>query len=253
MEIRRSRTALTTGLLGLFGLLAAALTNCTTDGAGTAAVSTSSAAAPAYASAAPSDLPQDAVTAATQAPAHAGDYRISARDILEIQVFQVPDLNKTVQVNEDGTITLPLVGKISFAGLTIEQAQNSLADKLKRKYLQSPQVSIFVKQFGQRVTVSGEVKTPKVLAVDGAVTLTQAIANAGGVSDLADSGRIHVARSRGGHVSDTIYNLDDIQAGKKVDPILEGGDIVVAEQSGTRVVLKNVKDLLPFAVLSSIL
>jgi hypothetical protein len=47
--------------------------------------------------------------------------------------------------------------------------------------------------------------------------------------------------------------LDNIQAGKGTDPILEGGDIVVAEQSGTKVALKNLKDLLPFAILSSVL
>ena len=62
----------------------------------------------------------------------------------------------------------------------------------------------------------------------------------------------HVARSRDQRVQDEIYNLADIQAGKARDPLLRGGDIVVAEQSGTRVALKTVKDLLPFAMFAAL-
>lgn len=181
------------------------------------------------------------------------DYKISSHDILEIAVFQVPDLNKTVQVSEDGNITLPLIGKMQMTGKSTQQAEQLIADKLRQKYLQSPQVTVSVKQYGQKITVSGEVKGPRVLVDEGNVTLTQAIASAGGLSDLADSKRVHVARATGQHVQDEIYNLQAIQAGETTDPLLKGGDIVVAEQSGTQVALKNVKDLLPFAILASIL
>jgi polysaccharide export outer membrane protein len=248
MSEETPRAGTVAGLLGLMGLFAVALANCTSGGQPIAAGSqtTSPASAPAYAAV-------EAAGSVVPATAPVGEYRISARDILEIQVFQIADLHKTVQVSEDGSVTLPLVGRMPFAGKTTQEAEAALTAKLKQKYLQSPQVSIMVKQFGQRVTVSGEVKSPKVLAVDGSVTLSQAVANAGGLSDLADSSRVHVARSRSGHVSDTIYNLSEIEAGRATDPVLVGGDIVVAEQSGTKVVLKNVKDLLPFAVLGSVL
>jgi polysaccharide export outer membrane protein len=182
----------------------------------------------------------------------AADYRIAPRDILQITVFQVQDLNNTVQVNEDGTVTLPLVGKVQLSGETTYEAEQTLTGKL-RTYLQSPQVSISVKTYGKRITVSGEVKTPRVLADDGGTTLTQAIADAGGLSDLAASSRIHIARTKDQHVQDEIYNLDDIQAGKAPDPVLRGGDIIVAESSGTRVALKTVKDLLPFAMFASLM
>jgi polysaccharide export outer membrane protein len=248
------RASIAAGLAGLLGLLALVLTDCAGGGAAvpTGAVSTDPAGAPAYAAVTP------AQNAAPQQPASlsgttAGEYRISGRDIIDIQVFQVSDLTKTVQVSEDGTVTLPLVGKMHFGGKTTQEAEAALSDKLRQKYLQSPQVSILVKQFGQRVTVSGEVKSPKVLAIDGAVTLSQAIANAGGLSDLADPARIHIARSRNGRVVDAVYNLGDIQLGQAPDPTLSGGDIIVAEQSGSKVVLKNIKDLLPFAVLGSVL
>lgn len=181
------------------------------------------------------------------------DYRISPHDSLQITVFQVQDLNKTVTVNADGTISLPLVGKVPMAGKTTGEAEDIIGDRLRKKYLQSPQVSVSVAKFGQRVTVSGAVKSPKVLTVDGQLTLTQAIANAGGLSDLADSSRVHIARKAGGQsVQDKVVNLNAVQSGKAADPMLQGGDLVVAEESNMRVAFKQVKDVLPFAVLGTL-
>lgn len=209
------------------------------------------AAKPAYPEvAAAGDSPTSALASA-ETPA--SDYRIAARDVLDVSVFQVPDLTKTVQVSDDGNVSLPLIGKAHVGGKTTHEAEQIIADRLRKKYLQSPQVSIMVKQYGQRITVSGEVKTPRVLAVDGRFTLTQAIADAGGFSDLANTKRVHVARSVGGHIHDQVYDLDSIQAGQAIDPTLKGGDLVVAEQSGVKVVFKNLKDMLPFAVLASVL
>ncbi len=181
------------------------------------------------------------------------EYRISPRDILQVTVFQVNDLNTAVQVNEDGSVALPLIGKVQVGGRTTYESEQIIAGKLREKYLQSPQVTVSIKTYGKRITVSGEVKGPRVLPDDGGTTLTQAIASAGGVSDLADAKRVHVARSKNQHVQDEVYNLDDIQAGKETDPMLTGGDIVVVEQSGVKVAFKDVSSLLPFAIFASIL
>ena len=180
------------------------------------------------------------------------DYKISPQDILQIAVFQIKDLDSAVQVGEDGNIALPLVGKIQVRGKTTYEAEQTIAGKLREKYLQSPQVSVSIKQYGKRITISGEVKTPRVVPDDGNTTLSQAIANAGGLSELGEPTRIHIARSRDQRVQDEIYNLDAIQAGQVTDPRLRGGDIVVAERSGTQVALKTVKDLLPFAVFATL-
>jgi polysaccharide export outer membrane protein len=200
----------------------------------------------------PGAIPQGA-SAAAFGGTDPSEYRISQQDILQISVFQVNDLNNAVQVNQDGSITLPLVGKVQVAGETTSEAEQIIAGKLKQKFLQSPQVSVAVKTYGKRITISGEVKSPRVLADDGNTTVSQAIANAGGVSDLANAERVHVARSKDQHVQDEIYNLDDIQAGKVPDPLLKGGDIVVVEQSGVKVALKDVMSLLPFAVFASLM
>src|SRR6516164_6431167 len=180
------------------------------------------------------------------------EYRISQQDILQISVFQVNDLNSAVQVSQDGNVTLPLIGKVQVAGRTTSEAEQIIAGKLRQKYLQSPQVSVSVKTYGKRITVSGEVKTPQVMPDDGNTTLSQAVAHAGGFSPLGNSQRVHIARSKDQHVQDEIYNLDDIQAGKVPDLLLKGGDIVVVEQSGVKVALKDVQTLMPFAIFATL-
>jgi protein involved in polysaccharide export with SLBB domain len=88
---------------------------------------------------------------------------------------------------------------------------------------------------------------------DGNTTLSQAIATSGGVSDIGNSSRVHVARSFDQRVQDDVYDLDDIQAGKVQDPLLHGGDIVVVERSGYRVALKEIGSLMPYAIFASLM
>src|SRR6516225_4910158 len=183
----------------------------------------------------------------------ATEYRISQQDILQISVFQVNDLNSAVQVGQDGNITLPLIGKAQVAGRTTNEAEQIIAGKLRQKYLQSPQVSVSVKTYGKRITLSGAVGSPKVLPDDGNTTLSQGIANAGGVADIGNSSRVHIARSIDQRVQDDVYDLDDVQSGKVQDPLLHGGDIVVVERSGYRVAFKEIGALMPFAIFATLM
>jgi len=183
----------------------------------------------------------------------ATDYTITSQDTLQVSIFQVPDLNRTVRVDGTGFVSLPLIGRVAVRGKTLLQAQEDIAARYSKSYLQSPQVTLSLVRSGQRVTVNGAVKSPTVLTLDGPLTLSMAIAQSGGVSELANSARVHVARPTGQQVEDGIFNLDDIQAGKAPNPVLRGGDIVVVEESGAKLALKNVKDVLPFAALGAFL
>jgi len=82
------------------------------------------------------------------------DYLIGPRDLLQVTVFQVPDLTRTVQVSGNGFVNLPLIGNVKVGGKTIDQAQQEIAAKLGKTYLRSPQVSISLAKSGQRVTVT---------------------------------------------------------------------------------------------------
>src|SRR5262249_16407442 len=181
----------------------------------------------------------------------ATDYIITSQDILQVSIFQVPDLARTVRVDGSGFVSLPLIGRVPVRGKSILQAQEDIAARYGRSYLQSPQVTVSLVKSGQRVTVNGSVKNPTVLTLDGPLTLSMAIAQSGGLSELGNSARIHVARPTGQQVEDSVYSLDDIQAGKAPNPMLRGGDIVVVEESGTKVAFKNLKEVLPFAALGA--
>jgi polysaccharide biosynthesis/export protein len=73
-------------------------------------------------------------------------YKIGPLDVLDISVFKVPDLGKTVQVDSNGTITYPLVGEIPAAGKTAHELERELAQRLGAKYLRSPQVTVIIKK-----------------------------------------------------------------------------------------------------------
>src|SRR5262245_30970532 len=175
------------------------------------------------------------------------EYRITPQDVRQVSIFQVPDLNRTVQVDGGGFISLPLVGAVPVRGKTILQAQNDITARYQKSYLQSPQVTVSVVKSGQRLTGSGAVKTPTALPLDVPLSLTMAIAQAGGMGETGNPERIHIARTNGEAVDDSVFNLTEIQAGKGSNPMLRGGDIVVVEDSQARLALKNIKDILPLA------
>src|SRR5262245_23824747 len=181
------------------------------------------------------------------------EYRITPLDILQVSIFQVPDLNRTVQVDGNGFVSLPLVGGVPVRGKTMLQAQNDITARYQKSYLQSPQVTVSLVKSGQRVTVSGAVKGPIVLGLDVPLNLTMAIAQAGGMGETGNPERIHIARTTAGEaVEDSVFNLTEIQAGKAANPMLRGGDIVVVEDSQARLALKNIKDVLPLAGVAAI-
>jgi polysaccharide biosynthesis/export protein len=77
-------------------------------------------------------------------------YKIGSLDVLDVTVFKVPDLSKTVQVDRNGTITYPLIGEIPAAGKTAGELARDLAQRLNAKYLRSPQITITIKQYNNK-------------------------------------------------------------------------------------------------------
>ncbi len=74
------------------------------------------------------------------------EYRVGPQDLLEISVFQVPDLSKTVKVTASGEISMPLIGVVQAGGKTIAELENEIKTKLEAKYLQKAEVSVFVRK-----------------------------------------------------------------------------------------------------------
>ncbi len=173
------------------------------------------------------------------------DYRISAQDVLEINIFGFTNLSRVAQVDGNGRISFPLIGGVVAAGRTVSELEAELTRKLAAKYLQSPQVSVFVKEsVGLRVTVEGAVKKPGVYALKGKNTLLQALAMAEGINDVGDSAVTLIRVSDQRRVS-AKFDVAAIRSGQAPDPLVYGGDTIVVDESLARTGVQVIKSAVP--------
>ena len=114
------------------------------------------------------------------------NYRIGAQDEVEINVFDVPELNLTTKVGQSGFISLPLVGGVQALNLTEIELQQELAKRLS-SYVKRPQVSVVVSHYGsQKIAVLGAVSKPGTYPLKkGTNSIVELIGEAGGVTDKA--------------------------------------------------------------------
>ena len=174
------------------------------------------------------------------------EYRVGPQDLIEITVFQVPDLSRTVRVNSGGQISLPLIGTVQAGGLTIQELEKHIGKMLSDKYLQNPQVTAFVKEFtSQRVTLEGSISKPGIYPLTGRTTLLQAIAMGGGLDKLADERAVVIFRQIGGKKMGAVFDIKGIRQGRDVDPQLYGDDIVVIEASGSKTAVRRFIESMP--------
>ena len=172
-------------------------------------------------------------------------YVVGPADVLQITVFKVPDLTKTVMVSSDGTINLPLVGEQVAAGLSTQQIERKLTRLYGAKYLQNPQIGVLVREANsQRVTVEGAVKKPGVYPLRASTTLIQMIATAQGLDEDAES-TIIVFRQTDGKRKAAKFDLDAIREGRAKDPTLRAGDVIIADKSASKSAFKSVLKALP--------
>lgn len=169
------------------------------------------------------------------------DYRIGPEDLIEIQVFGVDQLTRTVRVNSQGLISLPLVGNLQIGGLTSQQAEALVVAKLAENFLQNPQVSLFIREYtSQRVTIEGAVNKPGVYPLRGPTTLLQSLAVAGGQASLSDMSEVMLFRADNDGKRETlVYDVDRIRSGELDDPPVRNEDLIVVKRSKARTVLKD--------------
>ena len=169
------------------------------------------------------------------------DYRIGAEDLLEIQVFGVDQLSRTVRVNSRGQVSLPLIGPVEVAGMTAQEAEAAITARLSANYLQNPQVSLFIKEFTtQRVTIEGAVNRPGIYPLKGASTLLTSLAVAGGQAALSDMSEVMLFRAdASGKRTGVTYDVERIRRGEVEDPPVVNDDLIVVNRSKSRTALKD--------------
>ena len=113
--------------------------------------------------------------------------QVEAGDLLDIVIFDTPDLSGRFRVNQKGDILLPLTGSLHVAGLTIAEITGAVITRYKDgQILVDPQVTVFVAEYTHRtITITGEVRAPGMYQVLTTRTLTDTLAQAGGLNDAA--------------------------------------------------------------------
>lgn len=169
------------------------------------------------------------------------DYRIGPEDLLEVQVFGVEQLSRTVRVNSRGLVSLPLIGVVEVAGMTAQEAETSIAQKLSASYLQNPQVSLFIKEYtSQRVTIEGAVQKPGIYPLRGPTTLLSSLAIAGGQASLSDMSEVMLFRTdAAGKRASFTYDVERIRRGELEDPAVMNDDLIVVNRSRGRAILRD--------------
>lgn len=186
------------------------------------------------------------------------EYRVGPNDLLDIEVLNLDSGKRTVRVNAAGSITLPLIGVITVAGLTQQQVEAHVASLYGEKYLQDPQVSVFIREFTtERITIDGAVSRPGIYPIVGQMTLLRALALAGGFGQIANSQEVKVfRRGTAGERQVATFNVERIRSGEHEDPAIRGDDVIVVQRDSARAILKDsllrdiVDSINPFSVLT---
>lgn len=158
------------------------------------------------------------------------DYVIGVEDGLSIFVWREPDLSvKETTVRPDGKITIPLINDIQAAGLTADQLQQQITEKLK-DFIASPSVTVVItKIVSQKVSIVGEVNSPGVYPLGAPMTVLELLARAGGFREYAKKKNITIVRQEGGRTLRFKFNYKDVSEGKNLQQniTLKSGDIVI--------------------------
>lgn len=169
------------------------------------------------------------------------DYRIGPNDLLDFDIFGVPNMQRTVRVNATGVVGLPLIGAVMLGGLTASQAEKLIAKKYAAEYLQDPQISLFIKEFTtQRITIEGAVAKPGIYPVTGQLTLLRALALAGGGAQFAALNEVMLFRGGNTQAGSTqMFDLEKIRSGEVPDPMINSDDVIVVKRDPKRTALRD--------------
>jgi len=129
-------------------------------------------------------------------PVSTGNYRLGEGDQISIQVFDEPDLTMDSRIGAGGSINYSYLGDVTVSGKTTVELERHITDLLRDGYLVNPSVNVTVKEY-RPFYIGGEVRSPGSYPYQPGLTLTKAIALAGGLTDRASSRRITISKPSG--------------------------------------------------------
>ena len=152
-------------------------------------------------------------------------YLIGPEDILFIRVWREPDFTVPAAVRPDGKITMPLIGDIQAADETPMQLTKVITEQLG-KYLNNPDVNVIVTDVrSKKYYIDGEVSKPGTYLLVTPTTVLEALSNAGGFRDFANTKKIRILRQ--GNILH--FNYRDVSKGKNLEQNIkvEPGDHII--------------------------
>ncbi|MFN0061509.1 MAG: polysaccharide biosynthesis/export family protein [Myxococcaceae bacterium] len=153
-------------------------------------------------------------------------------DLIEVKVFQEPDLSGPLRLSPDGTVDYPLCGKVLMTGRTQSEAADMLTQCLSKGFLKRPQVSVLIREYNsKKVFVFGEVQKPGTFPYDGEISIIQAVTLAGGFTKTASKNGTNVTRIIAGQEQKIRVPVEDIGVGREPNFTLLPGDIVFVPES----------------------
>jgi polysaccharide export outer membrane protein len=171
---------------------------------------------------------------------------IGPLDTIQVDVFNVPDLSREIQVDAGGRIAMPLVGTVDARGKTAEEVAGAIEAALRGRYVRNPQVTINIKSsVSQVVTIDGQVVEPGLYPVTNQMTLMRAIASAKGMSEFARQDEVVILRTVDGRKMAGLYNVEAIRRGAYDDPPIYANDVIVVGDSPQRRLFRDFVSLAP--------
>lgn len=157
---------------------------------------------------------------------------LGSGDLLEVRVFQEPDLSGPFRLSPEGTIDFPLCGKVKLSGMTSSQAADALTACLRQNYLKRPEVTVLIREYNsKKIFIFGEVQKPGTFPYDENMSIIQAVTLAGGFTRLASKNNTQVTRLIEGQEKKVRVPVDDIGVGREPNFQLQPGDIVFVPES----------------------
>ena len=171
---------------------------------------------------------------------------IGPLDTIGVDIFNVPELSREMQVDASGRIAMPLIGTVDARNKTADELARSIESALKGRYVRNPQVTVNIKSsVSQVVTVDGEVTEPGLYPVTNQMTLMRVIASAKGLNEFAKQEQVVILRTVDNQRMAGLYDLGAIRRGAYVDPPIYANDVVIVGDSPERRLFRDIVSLAP--------
>ena len=141
-------------------------------------------------------------------------YRLQRNDSISVTMFQEQGMSRSALIGKSGSISFPLIGSVDLIGLTVPELEQKLVDLYKKDYFVDPKISVIITSYATKsVVVSGAVTNSGAVPYpdEGTISLAQAIAASGGITEMGDTNRITIVRKKGGSMVTTMNQAGEVE------------------------------------------